>query len=686
MRESVCRGANRRCEGTSARCPPARPASSDHELHLEQALDKRLGVSSRVRLLAIALEGLVLPPLQLGDPLVETIDLAAERLHLPFELGATIGPDGGIAASLGAFEPAGELRSPPAEDEDAILHESLRLLDGRLEPALLRSIHLALQLEQHLVPCVVQYLRRDAHGRRRGLVAELGPQERVRLVQRQPLHVVPSDSHGDEALDGLEALVPDLDESQAAQLSRPLPQFGWSTCGKSDLDSKRAAATASSFVDGREDEGMAEVKRGVVRDRPHCRAEAAPERPGEPLRRCDVQEQAAVDGRLIERVTLRREVTDHHVEEIAIELREGARQLVLPQAEDLLHCFIEGLLDDARRPGAGLHEPAPLLVDAVAQCAQLLVYLLDGARMIPYAPQRGFHFLAKDACERFRGMLVRAVKHLVRCAEDHAEEVQLLAENLEGELLRLVVLGEEVDHRDFVPLAVAMAPPDPLLDALRVPGQVVVHDRLAELQVQSLRSRFRRDQDSRPGSELVNQRKTHGHRRARLRAFVLRRLRAPAPQRLRRARGLIRAPKKRDLLVRDELALDEAVSEVILRLHRLREDDELARTLALPDAFGHEAQGTAERTELAVLVRKPVRALHERPDPRELRTNVFWVVSDGRLRRRPGRLDGPFQNVLLEVAQEYPRIRGVVLRGAALRQHALQPIRNPAKAPSKGAR
>ena len=80
-------------------------------------------------------------------------------------------------------------------------------------------------------------------------------------------------------------------------------------------------------------------------------------------------------------------------------------------------------------------------------------------------------------------------------------------------------LRDEVDDRDVALLAVAVAAADALLDALRVPRQVVVDDRLAELEVQALRARFGADQHLRARAELVHQREPDGHfaRRARSR-------------------------------------------------------------------------------------------------------------------------------------------------------------------------
>src|ERR1035437_8167918 len=54
---------------------------------------------------------------------------------------------------------------------------------------------------------------------------------------------------------------------------------------------------------------------------------------------------------------------------------------------------------------------------------------------------------------------------------------------------------KEVDDHHIKLLAVPVAPANPLLDALRVPGQVIVNDEVAELQVDPLRCRFGGDHD-----------------------------------------------------------------------------------------------------------------------------------------------------------------------------------------------
>ena len=89
-------------------------------------------------------------------------------------------------------------------------------------------------------------------------------------------------------------------------------------------------------------------------------------------------------------------------------------------------------------------------------------------------------------------------QHLVRGAEDAVEEAELLAEQLEHAPVGLVALVQEVDDDHVVLLAVAVAAADALLDALRVPGQVVVDDQRAELQVDAFRRRLGGEQDRAP--------------------------------------------------------------------------------------------------------------------------------------------------------------------------------------------
>ena len=75
------------------------------------------------------------------------------------------------------------------------------------------------------------------------------------------------------------------------------------------------------------------------------------------------------------------------------------------------------------------------------------------------------------------------VQHLVGRIQNGAEEIEFLAENLEGELLCFVIFRQKVDDRNLVLLAVPMTPADALLDALWIPRQIVIDERVAELEV-----------------------------------------------------------------------------------------------------------------------------------------------------------------------------------------------------------
>src|SRR5277367_273723 len=82
--------------------------------------------------------------------------------------------------------------------------------------------------------------------------------------------------------------------------------------------------------------------------------------------------------------------------------------------------------------------------------------------------------------------------------------------------MRLIVPGDEVDHGNIPLLAVPMTAPDALFNALRIPGQVIVDNCLAKLQVQPFRARLGADQNLRTGAELVHKCEPHSHLAARL--------------------------------------------------------------------------------------------------------------------------------------------------------------------------
>src|ERR1039458_6675513 len=117
--------------------------------------------------------------------------------------------------------------------------------------------------------------------------------------------------------------------------------------------------------------------------------------------------------------------------------------------------------------------------------------------------------------------------------------------------MRLVIPCDEVDHSDIALLAIAVASPDALFDALRVPRQIVIDHRLTELKVQTFCAGFGANEDLRTRAELVYECEPDGNLAARLRT---RRetgtlLFLPAYICLLRARVIIRPAEQRDLVV-----------------------------------------------------------------------------------------------------------------------------------------
>ena len=116
------------------------------------------------------------------------------------------------------------------------------------------------------------------------------------------------------------------------------------------------------------------------------------------------------------------------------------------------------------------------------------------------------------------------MQDLVRGVEHGAEQLELLAQNLESQGLRQVVLGQEIDHRHAALLTVTMTAPYALLNALWVPRQIVVDDQRAELKVDSLGGSLSGDHDDRFITEILDQCSPHvsglGTRYV-VRAFVL---------------------------------------------------------------------------------------------------------------------------------------------------------------------
>ena len=87
-------------------------------------------------------------------------------------------------------------------------------------------------------------------------------------------------------------------------------------------------------------------------------------------------------------------------------------------------------------------------------------------------------------------------QHFVARAEDAFEQVELLVEKLVDALLGVVLEVQEIDDGHVDLLAVAVAAPDALLHALRVPRQVEIDDQRAELKVDAFRAGLGGDQDA----------------------------------------------------------------------------------------------------------------------------------------------------------------------------------------------
>ena len=185
-------------------------------------------------------------------------------------------------------------------------------------------------------------------------------------------------------------------------------------------------------------------------------------------------------------------------------------QLLAQALEHPAHILVEPRLDDLRGPVVFLLVGVPAVGDLVAQRGDLARDLVQRARSAVDVAEIVLELERQRRHDDLGRVGARLVQHLVRRVQDLAEQIELLAQDLERQALRFVVPGDEVDHRDVALLAVAVAAADALLDALRVPRQVVVDDRLAELEVQPLCAGLGADEHLRPRAELVHQREPDG--------------------------------------------------------------------------------------------------------------------------------------------------------------------------------
>ena len=168
--------------------------------------------------------------------------------------------------------------------------------------------------------------------------------------------------------------------------------------------------------------------------------------------------------------------------------------------------------------GIGELEPQPLvdvLVEVLEELPARIVHSrADAARPSPPGAS-GTRRRSLPVCGipgRWRGFASRnprpdsmRAEHFVGSAEDAVEQAELLGQQLKHAAVGLVALVQEVDDDDVVLLPVAMAAADALLDPLRVPGQIVVDDQRAELQVDAFGRGFGCEHDRRVVAEMLDQ-------------------------------------------------------------------------------------------------------------------------------------------------------------------------------------
>ena len=99
-------------------------------------------------------------------------------------------------------------------------------------------------------------------------------------------------------------------------------------------------------------------------------------------------------------------------------------------------------------------------------------------------------------------------QHFVASPKHALEELELLRQQLVHPCIGLIAAVDEVDHHHVVLLTVAVAAPDALLDALRVPRQVVVDDERAELEVDAFGSGLGGNHDLATLLEVLDQCRT----------------------------------------------------------------------------------------------------------------------------------------------------------------------------------
>src|SRR5260370_9943182 len=184
--------------------------------------------------------------------------------------------------------------------------------------------------------------------------------------------------------------------------------------------------------------------------------------------------------------------------------------------------------------------------------------------------------------------------------------------------MRLVVPGDKIDHGDVSLLAVPMAAPDPLFDAMRVPRQAVVDDGFAKLQVQSFCAGLGAYEDLRTRAELMHQCKPHGNlatrpgARRKAGAFLL----LPSRERLLRTRVIVHATEHGDVFVAEANG-EEQGAQVLLCSDRLGKHDGLAAAATVPPQIENNLDRFLKSARLGI-VWKRSRASDETLNARQL--------------------------------------------------------------------
>ena len=90
---------------------------------------------------------------------------------------------------------------------------------------------------------------------------------------------------------------------------------------------------------------------------------------------------------------------------------------------------------------------------------------------------------------------VRLPQYIIRSTEYIVEQVKFIQKEIVYTHVRIIALVYKVNDNYIAFLTISMTTPDPLLNPLRVPREIIIHDKGAELKVQALGCCFGGDHD-----------------------------------------------------------------------------------------------------------------------------------------------------------------------------------------------